>query len=460
MDSTLRRRAAGAAGLLLPSLIAAAAYAQPTLLYDFASAGIVTDGYGTALAGPGDVDGDSVADVAVGAYAHDGPAGTGAGRVYVYSGATGATIHVFEGPSLGAGLGASVAGADVTGDLQADLIVGAPGAARVFVFDGATGAVVHELVGGPSFGTAVAGAGFVDPDLRADFIVGEPASRAAWVFSGATGGILHAFFQGLDAHAFGAAVGATFGALLVGAPNAETTTHIDAGRVFVYSPADGSFIREFEGEDTGDRFGSALAGFTVGDVDADGTHDIVVGAWRRACAAGSECGKAYVFSLADGSLIHSWESEEQGAWMGYAVGGAGDVNGDNHDDVLVGAPDTYLPMGAGSGRAIVFGGATGAKLYEWTNPTPAGFEHGYALAYGGDMNGDGLGEVITSNLRFDMLGFPYGHVYVYSFAPACGGCPPPPGATVPASAGSLGANAALYLAPAVGLLWKRRRRRG
>ncbi|HET6204542.1 MAG TPA: VCBS repeat-containing protein [Planctomycetota bacterium] len=145
------------------------------------------DRFGGALAGAGDVDGDSVPDLLVGA----GTASPGgfiwAGQAKLFSGATGALLRAFDGSSPGDGLGWSLAGLpDVNGDGVRDVLVGAhqggnagfgvpagPGYARIF--SGASGAPLYTATGGATgdaFGRFLAGAGDANGDGVGDFAVG------------------------------------------------------------------------------------------------------------------------------------------------------------------------------------------------------------------------------------------------------------------------------------------------
>ncbi|MHC5002867.1 MAG: hypothetical protein ACYTJ0_07060 [Planctomycetota bacterium] len=139
--------------------------------------------FGTAVASAGRVDGDNRIDIAVGAPLRDGDDGADAGRIVVYSGASGTALYGCAG-AAGSLLGqAIVASADVDGDQSADLVVGAPGhlvatdavgAVRVLV---GTECTVHfETAGdwpGGAFGRAVAAVP-ATADAPARVIIGAP----------------------------------------------------------------------------------------------------------------------------------------------------------------------------------------------------------------------------------------------------------------------------------------------
>ena len=134
-----------------------------------------------------------------------------------------------------------------------------------------------------------------------------------------------------------------------------------AGRVYVYSTKSGRLLWKADGN-AGDRLGTGLE--AAGDTNRDGIPDVIAG------APGSN--RAIVYSGRDGATLLTVRAPDGGGNAGGAVAGAGDVNGDGHADVIVGAPPARAAGGAsgtgggsGPGFAYVFSGKDGALLQTW-----------------------------------------------------------------------------------------------
>jgi hypothetical protein len=343
--------------------------------------------FGYSVAGAGDVNGDGYADVIVGAfgYAND------KGRAFVYHGSAAGLSTTpswtVESDQADALFGHSVAGAgDVNGDGYDDVIVGADfydngqfSEGRAFVYHGSAAGLsttaswtAESDQAAALFGISVAGAWDVNGDGYDDVVVG------AWGYD-----------HGQDGE----------------------------GRAFAYhgSAAGLSPTPNWTGEpdQVGAYFGYSVAG--ARDVNGDGYADVIVGAFAYA----NDEGRAFAYhgSAAGLSTTPSWtvESDQVGAYFGISVAGAGDVNGDGYDDVIVGA-DSYDNGQFSEGRAFTFhGSAAGLSTTpSWTvESDQAEALFGHSVAGAGDVNGDGYDDVIVGAHFFDNGQTDEGRAFVY-----------------------------------------------
>ncbi len=149
----------------------------------------------------------------------------------------------------------------------------------------------------------------------------------------------------------------------------------------------------------------------AGDVDGDGIADLVVGGDFLEFQ-GVRTGGAMVISGATGNVLHSVFGASQGAWAGYSVAGAGDVDGDGYDDFAVGAPRDGR-VAVESGLVTVHSGRTGAALWSFTGSERGEFL-GRFVAGQGDVNADGYGDVFVSSQATNGMGLVLGRILILS----------------------------------------------
>jgi hypothetical protein len=157
----------------------------------------------------------------------------------------------------------------------------------------------------------------------------------------------------------------------------------------VYSGFDGSVLHVFHGDAAGDHLGFSVAG--AGDVDRDGLCDVILGA-PGDDNNGIDCGSARVMSGATGLLLFSFDGDDAGDDFGNAVASAGEVNGDGHADLIVGAFGD-ANRGPDSGSARVFSGLDGSTITTFFNSNP-GDRLGWAVSSGGITEPDGFASVV------------------------------------------------------------------
>ena len=307
----------------------------------------------------GDVDRDAVPDIVTSAPTK-AIGGAGAGRVYLYSTRSGRLLWSVDGkPGDQLGSGVEAAG-DTNHDGVPDVIASAPGAGKAYVYSGKDG---HTLLTfsaektSDNFGQHVSGVGDVNGDGYADVIVGAPGNNAggegagrAYVYSGKDGHILLTLTGGAAQDAFGSAVaGARTKAgsfLIVGAPGAGPR---HAGRAYVYKGLSPTPAFVIDADETGTALGAMFLS-VIGDVNHDGVPDVYASDFTNA-AKGPATGRVYVHSGADGRRLLTLTGETAGEGFGIGPATAGDVDGDGHDDLIVGAWQ-YAGAAISGGRVL------------------------------------------------------------------------------------------------------------
>jgi hypothetical protein len=409
------------------------------------------DGFGGSVAAAGDVNGDGYGDVIVAAPRHDN-GDFRFGRAYLFTGSAEGIGDVpswmVEGSEPGYGFAVAVAGAgDLNGDGFGDVVVS--GVGRALVYFGSTVGLslapdwispVTEVSTG--FGVAVAGAGDVNSDGFSDLLVGAPQGwvgggvpgRAELYLGSASGpGASPAWTSEGDqpGAAFGYAVAAAgdvngdgYGDVIIGEPGYDYPEPIDrpnAGKVLVYLGSSLGLAAAPAWESgLVNRFaflGASVSG--AGDVNGDGYDDILMGGFN---GFGGEQGIARVYlgspSGPGGSPAWTRTGDHLLAHLGTAVAGAGDLNGDGYGDVIIGEPDYDRAFNEESvGRAYVFrGSAAGLEVDpSWFAEGDAPFDLlGNAVGSAGDVNGDRTGDLLVG-APSDGRGT--GRVFLYAGAP-------------------------------------------
>jgi hypothetical protein len=343
---------------------------------------------------PSDVNGDGFADVLAGVPGWDGGRDVrtqdNRGRAHLYLGGTafGSTpgetpAAQYDGKEPDAEFGIAVTSGDLNGDGFSDVVVGAHrddtvfrGAGRAFVYLGgaAPDTDADLMLNGQNFGDGFGVKVVSGFDLNADGF--DDLAVGAWLHDGNAGdtaddrGRVYVFFGGAAPDGvpdlilsgtetqenFGVAIagnvdlnGDGYTDLAVGGPIADAGALVDAGRVAVWYGGpwtDAVADLVLTGLQAGDHFGSSVSG--AGDMDADGFNDLVVGSPAYAIGGEPSRGRVHVFR---GGLVPATTPAltVDGAGgceaFGVTLSGGRDLNGDGYSDFAVGAPFSDLATG-------------------------------------------------------------------------------------------------------------------
>ncbi|MBP7147914.1 MAG: FG-GAP repeat protein [Acidobacteria bacterium] len=245
----------------------------------------------------------------------------------------------------------------------------------------------------------------VDPLATSASWSGESNQPSAWFgYSVATAGDVN---------------GDGFSDVIVGAP-AYDNGQGDEGRAYLYLGSAAGLQAApawtAESDQANALFGCSVS--SAGDVNGDGFHDVIVGAYGFTSGEYSE-GRAYVYlgSATGLSTTPAWtaESNQVLANFGWSVAGAGDVNGDGYDDVIVGATG-YSNGQSGEGAAFVYHGGPGglspaaARVLEIDRVSA---DFGVAVAAAGDVNADGYADVVVGADQYTNVEFNEGAAFLF-----------------------------------------------
>jgi hypothetical protein len=162
-----------------------------------------------------------------------------------------------------------------------------------------------------------------------------------------------------------------------------------------------------------DRMGRSVS--CAGDVNGDGFKDAIACAQQND-AGGANSGQAYIYfgNYSLDNVVDVMMTGTSGERLGVSCAGAGDVNGDGYDDVIVGA-HYNSSLGAETGRAcIFFGGLFMDNIADVVlSGAASGDQFGIDVSGGGDLNNDGYDDVIVGGHLNDVCGTEAGRAYIY-----------------------------------------------
>lgn len=318
------------------------------------------------------------------------------GRVRIYSGADFSMIRVLEpDPPAGTqGFGSDVRPWSGNTTHAESLLIGAvyatvgahANAGLVYVIDPVTGDVEHSFdspnaTGNSLFGNSLVTGHDLNSDGVDDIIVSAPGENRVYVFSGDDFSLLQTIEGPVGASSFGSTLqwstdfnDDSIPDIFVGSMLDTVGGQTNAGRVYLYSGADFSLIHTFESPNpTEDSFFSQT--FLVSDVTGGGTRDIVIPSIEQ--ISGELYARAYLFSGETFSLVHTLEADPAGltgtTLAAVGIHGVSDITGDGTNDILMGVASADA---IGVGNLQLFSGVDGSHIRSHELPSPLNATNG------------------------------------------------------------------------------------
>tara|TARA_R110000772_G_scaffold138065_1_gene247025 strand:+ start:1570 stop:7344 length:5775 start_codon:yes stop_codon:yes gene_type:complete len=368
----------------------------------------------------------------VGAYGEGDAGGITSGKAYIFNVTSGALVHTLDNPnaygtSADDRFGGSVA---ISGNYA---IVGAyfedeagrfdPG--KAYIFNVSTGALVHTLDNPTAYSTssydrfgysvaisgdiAIVGAYFEDD-------AGGYSSGKAYIFNVTSGALVHTLdnpnaYGTSQTDYFGQAVAISGNSAIVGAYGEGDAGGVFSGKAYIFNVTTGALVHTL---DNPNAYSDTVTYESFGYSVAISGNYAIVGAFNEDEAGffGGSSGKAYIFNVTSGALVHTLDNPNaygtiQGDIFGYSVAISG-------NSAIVGAYYEDDAGGTFSGKAYIFNVTSGALVHTLDNPNAYGTSQSDQFSYSVAISGNSA--IVGANGEDDAGGGASGKAYIYKVA--------------------------------------------
>lgn len=185
--------------------------------------------------------------------------------------------------------------------------------------------------------------------------------------------------------------------ILVGAEFADSSGFTRNGMAVVYNGLNGAILHQFFGTASFENLGTVV--ISPGDMNADGFDDILVSSSGADPGALVDAGRIEIFSGFDGSSLLSIDGTVDDGFFGASLAALGDIDGNSVPDFMVGEPG----RNASAGRVYVYSGLSGSVLFQVDGL--AGDACGTSVSSAGDLNGDGTTDFFVGSPFADTASF-------------------------------------------------------
>ena len=322
-----------------------------------------------------------------GAVGEDDAGGDSSGKAYIYNVATGALVHTLDNPNaydtstndrFGDSVGISGNYAIVSSEGEDD--AGGTASGKAYIFNVTTGALLYTLNNPNPYGTsandkfaisvaisdnyAIVGAYFEDD-------AGGLNSGKAYIYNVTTGVLLHTLDNpnpyGTSADdRFGWSVAISGDYAIVGAYQEDGVEGGNSGKAYIFNVATGALVHTLDNPnayDTGsnDKFGTSVS---ISDNYA------IVGVNEENDAGGIESGKAYIFDVTTGALLHTLDNPNAYGTSAEDQFGTSVSISDNY--AIISAQQEDDAGGIDSGKVYIYNVTTGVLVHTIDNPNAYG----------------------------------------------------------------------------------------